>query len=214
MFFDTVVKWLSPQENSFLGQLEQLGKVMARGAEAFVRFADVPPAEFADVAKQVRDIEHEADVIAHALYDAIDRSFVTPIDREDLHALTSAIDDVLDQMEECAGIIVIYRLTAMTGEMKSMIRVACEAAKEVGVCVATLLDTPKQADLPERFVRVHALENEGDLHYRLAIGKLFAGTTDAIDVIREKEVLDALENAIDACDDVCDVIRSVLVKNS
>ena len=158
--------------------------------------------------------EHEGDQLAHALYDDLDQSFVTPIDREDLHDLTSALDDVLDQMEECAGFIVIYRLGKLTPAMQAMIRLARDAAVEVGDCVALLGDPKRHEELQRKFVRVHELENQGDELYRAEVGRLFGDGLDPIELIREKEVLDALEASIDACDTVCDRIRSVVVKNS
>jgi predicted phosphate transport protein (TIGR00153 family) len=213
VFLDTVVKWLLPRENTFLRQLDAVAAMMAKGAQCFGQFGDAPPERFASIAEELRSIEHEGDALAHGLYDALDKSFVTPIDREDLHDLTAALDDILDYMEECAGLIVIYRLERVTPSMRELIRLSIEAASVVAQCISMLQDDKRHAELTELFVRVHALENDGDTHYRNAIGRLFSEQVDAIELIREKEVLDALERSIDACDDVCDLIRSVVVKN-
>ncbi len=213
MFLDVVVKWLLPRENSFLHQLDSVAVMMAKGAECFSQFGDAAPERFAIIAEELRAIEHEGDALSHGLYDALDKSFVTPIDREDLHDLTAALDDILDFMEECAGLIVIYRLERVTPAMRELIKLAHEAAGIVAQCIHLLQDDKRHAELYVLLARVHALENVGDTHYRNAIGRLFSEQTDAIELIREKEVLDSIEHAIDACDDVCDLIRSVVVKN-
>jgi hypothetical protein len=213
VFLDNVVRWLLPRDNGFLHQLDGVAAMMARGAECFNQFGTAEPDRFETIAAELRTIEHEGDALAHGLYDALDKSFVTPIDREDLHDLTSALDDILDFMEECAGLIVIYRLEKVTPAMRALIALAYDAAKEVALCIGLLRQPKRHAELQQHFVRVHALENEGDNHYRMAISRLFSEQTNAIELIREKEVLDALERAIDACDDVCDLIRSVVVKN-
>lgn len=214
MLLDRIVQIFLPKQDTFFQQLDAIGRCAARGAACFARFADASPDQFETLAAELRSIEHEGDQLAHALYDELDKSFVTPIDREDLHDLTAAIDDVLDQMEECGGLIVIYRLAKVTPAMQAMIKLAHDGAVEVAACVALLADPKHHGELQRRFVRVHEIENQGDELYRTEIARLFRDGVDPIELIREKEVLDALEASIDACDDVCDRIRSVVVKNS
>jgi len=116
-------------------------------------------------------------------------------------------------MEACAGRIVIYRLDHLTEPMRELVRLVQEAAHEVAVAMSKLGDDHKHAELPVHFIRVHALENEADVLYRTALGGLFGQPQDPVELIRQKEILDALEHAMDACDDVCDLLRSVVMKN-
>jgi len=102
----------------------------------------------------------------------------------------------------------------VTPAMQAMIKLSRDAALEVAACVALLADPKRHSELQRKFVRVHELENQGDELYRNEIARLFRDGLDPIELIREKEVLDALERSLDACDDVCDRIRSVVVKNS
>ena len=214
MFFDLIVKALLPKQNRFLTYLDAIARNMAVGADCFAEFREAKDVEdFHRISKQLRRIEHEGDEIAHVLYEELDKTFVTPIDREDLHALTSALDDVLDIMEACAGRIVIYRLEKLTEPMREMVRLSQASAHEVAACIALLMDANKHHELQMHFIRVNSLENEGDIVYRKELGYLFAEVKDPIELIRQKEILDALERSIDACEDVVDLIRSVVVKN-
>ncbi len=214
MWLDRIIKSLLPQENRFFGYLDALARNLTIGADEFAKLATAETtADFARVSEAMRRIEHEGDEVAHVVYDELDKTFVTPIDREDLHALVSALDDIIDLMEETAGLIVIYRVGVLTDAMRDLVRIARESAHGVAHCVQLLRSGDNHSELHVWFVRVHALENEGDTAYRNAVGRLFQSPPDAIDLIREKEILDSLEKAIDACDDVCDLIRSVVVKH-
>ncbi len=214
MLVDRIVKWLLPRENRFFTYLESIAKNVQLGADVFAELRDAKdPEGFKQIAERLRRIEHEGDEIAHLLYEELDKTFVTPIDREDLHALTSTLDDVLDIFEACAGRIVIYRLPKFTDPMRELVRIAREAAHAVARCISLLRDIGKIDEIQVHVVHVNALENEGDKIYRNALEKLFAEQKDPIELIREKEVLDALEESIDACEDVMDLVRSVVVKN-
>lgn len=214
MLLDRIVKWLLPRENRFFLYLDSIAKNVVAGADAFAEIRNVQGLErFQEIADRLRRIEHEGDEIAHLLYEEIDKTFVTPIDREDLHALTSTLDDVLDIVEACAGRIVIYKLDRLTDPMRELVRICQESAHEVARCVSLLQDMSQLDEIQVHVVHVNALENEGDKIYRKALEKLFAEQKDPIQLIREKEILDGLEESIDACEDVMDLVRSVVVKN-
>lgn len=215
MLLDKLVKWMLPRENRFFLYLDSIAKNVAHGADVFVEFKKAQGmAEFQSIADRLRQIEHEGDEIAHLLYEELDKTFVTPLDREDLHALTSTLDDVLDILEACAGRIVIYKLERMTDSMRELVRICHEAAHEVARCIALLQDLSKADEIQVHVVHVNSLENEADKIYRKALEKLFSEVKDPIELIRQKEVLDALEDSVDACEDVMDLVRSTVVKNS
>jgi len=214
MFLDRAFKWLLPRNDKFFVYLSSIAKCVEDGATIFAELRAVEGHEkFVSVAEALRRKEHEADELAHLLYEELDKTFVTPIDPEDLHALTSALDDVLDLIEHCASHISIYKLQKLTEPMKELMRITQEAATEVSRCVGVLQDVSKVDEIQVHVVHVNALENEGDKCYRKAIGALFANHHDPIELIREKDILDMLENSIDACEDVMDLIRSIVVKN-
>jgi predicted phosphate transport protein (TIGR00153 family) len=214
MILDRVVSWLLPRENRFFTYLESIAKQVTVAADAFseIRKAE-GHAAYKQVAERMRRIEHETDQIAHLLYEELDKTFVTPLDREDLHALTSRLDEIVDIFESCAAHIAIYRLEKLTPPMLELVRITQEAAHEVSRCISLLQDLSKVDEIQVHLVHVNTLENEGDKIYRKALEDLFLTVKDPIELIREKEVLQRLENSIDACEDVMDLVRSVVVKN-
>jgi len=214
VIIDRVVKWLLPRENRFFVYLDNISKSVSEASDIFAEFrAAKGPEDFKKIAESLRRKEHDTDELAHLLYEELDKTFVTPIDREDLHALTSALDDVIDLMESSAGQIVLYKLPRLTEPMKELIRVGQESAKEICKCIPLLQDLGKSDEIQVHVIRVNSLENEGDKIYRKALEQLFDTTIDPIELVREKEILDALEASIDATEDVMDLIRSVVVKN-
>lgn len=215
MLLDRMVKWLLPRENSFFVYLDSMAGKMVETANIFAELRTGPggPEAFKAIADRLREKEHEADEIAHLIYEELDRNFVTPLDREDLHAITSALDEVVDVIESTASRMAIYALPKLTDPMKELIRITQESAIEVAKSIHLLQDLSKLDEIQVHIVHVNSLENEGDRIYRTELSRVFRELTDPIELIREKEVLAQLERAIDNCEDVMDLIRSVIVKN-
>lgn len=217
MFIDRVVKWLLPRENSFFVYLDSMAGKMVETAALLAQLPAIPDgpngAAFKVVAEKLREKEHEADEIAHLLYEELDKNFVTPLDREDLHALTSRIDDVVDVIESTAVRMSIYALPKLTPAMCDLIKIIDESAREVAKSIHLLQDLSKMDEIQVHIVHVNSLENEGDRIYRAEMARIFREVTDPIELIREKEVLNQLERAVDRCEDIMDMIRSVVVKN-
>ncbi|MEI6234496.1 MAG: DUF47 family protein [Planctomycetota bacterium] len=214
MSIDSAIKWLLPRENRFFMYLETIANSAASAADVFNTFRTAEGREeFKKIAKILRAKEAETDALAHTLYEELDKTFVAPIDREDLHALTHALDDILDNMDSAAEQIYLFKLPGLTDSMREMIRIQCEAVHEVVKCVHELPDLGKYDQIRVHIIHVNALENEGDKVYRKALEALFDNMIDPIELIRQKEILDALESAIDSCEHLVNLIRSVVVKN-
>lgn len=214
MFLDRIVKWLLPQENRFFLYLNSMGANVQAAADIFAGFRMAKGMDdFQKISAALRQKEHETDEIAHLLYGELDKTFITPIDREDLHALTSALDEVIDVMDRCAAEVVLYKLERVTEPMRELARVLQEASHDIAQCVTLLPNLSNVDEIQVHVIHVNSLENEGDRIYRKGVEALFDTMVDPIELIRQKEVLNAMENAIDACEDVTDVIRSVVVKN-
>jgi uncharacterized protein len=212
---DRVVKWLLPREDRFFLYLNSIAENVAGAADILGELrVSKGPEDFKRICAALRQKEHEADELAHHLYRELDKTFVTPIDREDLHALTSVLDDVIDQLERSSTQIVLYKLPQLSEPMREMIRIAQDAANGVTACIMLLSHLDSRSDeIQVHVIRVNSLENEGDKVYRQALEKLFDTMIDPIELFRQKEILDALEGAINSCEDVTDLIRSVVVKN-
>lgn len=214
MFIDRIVKWLLPQDNKFFTYLSSMGNNVQAAADIFAGLRTAKgPDDFQKISGALRQKENETDELAHKVYEELDKTFITPIDREDLHSLTSALDEVLDGLDRCAAEIVLYKLERITDPMRELARVLQEAAHDIAQCINLLTNLEKLDEIQVHVIHVNSLENEGDRIYRKGVEALFDTMIDPIELIRQKEVLNAMENAIDACEDVMDVVRSVVVKN-
>ena len=162
-------------------------------------------------AEELKRIEHQADELSHDVMKRLNKSFITPIDREDIHALISAMDTVVDSIEGVAARAVMYGVTESTPAMKELTRILAETATATGRAVAKMQSHEDMADL---IVEVHTLEAQGDVVYRKAVRELFAQTSDALTVLKDKEIYEKLESAIDACEVAANVLENIRIKNS
>ena len=179
----------------------------ARVLDQFMRNYD----ERERLASQIRDAEHEGDTITHEIGHALEKTFVTPIDREDIHGLMNRMDDVLDLVEEIADTFILYGIdepSPLAIEQAEIIVRQCEQIQEA---VANL---PTFKNIERHWIEVHRLENEGDRIVRRGIADLFKNGADAVSVIKWKDVYGLLEEAIDACEDVANVIERIVVKHA
>ncbi len=167
--------------------------------------------DFSLGAKKLRDLEHRGDEITHHIIRELNATFVTPFDREDIFALASTVDDVLDLVEEAADTIVIDRIERITPEAQEMGRILLDIGKEL---IAAFDNLDSRKNLQQHWVKVHDLENQGDTVIRRAIGALFENSTDPIYVIKWKDVYALLEKTIDRTEDVANILENVTIKNA
>ena len=162
----------------------------------------------------IKDLEHTGDNIAHSIFDILDKTFVTPFDREDISKLTGAVDEVLDYADGTADRFVLYRIQKPAPKMLEMAKVLHLASQEINIIVTMLRKFKNAQTLIEHSARISCLEHEGDKLYRAAIADLFEYEHDAINIIKQKEIYEFLEDTTDRCEDVADVLQNVVVKNS
>jgi predicted phosphate transport protein (TIGR00153 family) len=214
MFIDRLVRFLLPRQDVFFNLLEEIAAQMTLAATVFGELATASGREqFAAVSARLKPIETEADKACHRLYEHLDRTFVTPIDREDLAHLTKALDDVVDCMEHSAAFAALFRFDALTEPMRQLIRITADAVTGLSQVVGKLRNFSDPDSIRDLTVRVHTLENEADAVYRASIAALFSDSMDPRELVRQKDMLFSLENGVDTCEDAMDVIRSVVVKN-
>jgi predicted phosphate transport protein (TIGR00153 family) len=171
-------------------------------------------AEPARQAERVKKVEHEGDEITHAVIERLHQTFITPIDRGDIHELISRMDDVLDLVEASAERIWLYGIRIMEPDARELARVLEQAVGEMGQAVRQLRDLKDRPRLLAHCTEINRLENVGDQLLRRAMARLFTESSDAIHVIKWKEIYDYLENAIDRCEDVANVIEGVALEYS
>jgi uncharacterized protein len=201
---------LLPRDEKYFDLFDKMAERINQASAVLMQlFDDTANAErYAD---ELRTIEHQADEIAHDVLKRLNKSFVTPIDREDIHALINAMDTVVDMIESVAARVIMYGVKDSTPAMKELSRILAETSAATGRAVAQMHSHKDMADL---IIEVHDLEAKGDAVYRAAVRELFAKNSDALTVMKCKEVYEKLEAAIDACEDASNVLENIRIKNS
>lgn len=163
------------------------------------------------IAAVILEHEHVGDKIVHDIVRRLNKSFITPIDREDIYDLVSTVDDILDDIEAAADAMVLYRVGKPTSQARAQAEVLAKATAILRICMDNLA---KPKGLDEHIIAVNSLENEGDRIIRDATAQLFNGEMDPIEVIKWKDIYELLEAAIDECEHVANVIESIVLKHN
>ena len=202
---------LMPKEEDYFSSLGQMTTLLGEAARTLVEMFDDDAAEGQGYAAHIKTIEHACDEITHSVSTRLSRSFITSIDREDIHALSQTLDDVVDFIEGLAGAVVMYGVQEYTPYMRLFAGVIQKMATEIDVLVPIIERT---RDIKPHLLKLHELEKEGDEIYREAMGNLFRGTFSAPEVIIWKDLYEALEATIDRCEHVGDVAERIVIKNT
>jgi uncharacterized protein len=163
------------------------------------------------IAKKMRDAEHAADETTHDIVRRVNTTFVTPFDREDIYALASSLDDVMDFMEEAVDLTLLYEVVRLPKELANQVEVIQRCAELTAESMPRLRT---MQDLEEYWIEINRLENLGDKSYRRILAKLFSGKYEALEVLKLKDVVDSLEDAIDAFETVANIVEQIAVKES
>ena len=161
---------------------------------------------------RLRDIEHEADITCHEIYDKLNRTFVTPFDREDIRELAGELDTVTDLVESVAQRMYLYQIDKSTEDLVQLTDILWQATENVRKAVAELKTPEKSRRVMDYCIEVNRLENAGDHALNVAIAKLFQGKPDPLEVMKWKEIYETTEEAIDKCEDIAHTLETMLVK--
>ncbi len=202
---------LIPREEKFFEFFEKAANNILDGAKVLVQMTDEQDGDFEKGWKQLEDLEHVGDKITHQIIRKLNRTFITPIDREDIHALTVALDDVMDLIEAVAARMSLYKIKQPTEEARKLALVILKSAEEIVKAVSNL---ERLDDVTEHCIEINRLENEADEVCREAIAGLFEKGQDPIDVIKWKEIYETMETATDRCEDVANIVEGVALKNT
>jgi predicted phosphate transport protein (TIGR00153 family) len=162
--------------------------------------------------REIERMEHHGDTICHEIFNELNSTFITPFDREDIHALNTAMDDIIDYVHGSAKRIDLYQINELTPSIKKLSELILQASMELNVAVRELRNMKKPGKIKEACVRINSIENHADDIFDTAIARLFEEEKDAINVIKMKEVLSNLETATDMCEDAANVIETIIVK--
>ncbi len=197
-------------DDEFFDLFDRAGQNVARAGELIKRLlADYP--DSAGLAAEIRTCEHEGDQLTHDLIQRLNHTFVTPIEREDILNLASALDDIVDYIDEVADYLGLYKIEAPMEQAQEQARILCAATAEIAKAVPLIRGF---RDISSETVEAHRLENEGDRVVREAIASLFDNGVDPIVVIRWKDIFERLENAIDATERAAFTLEGIVIKNA
>lgn len=204
---------LVPKQDTFFDLFETQVKLVNQGAhslaELMSNYENPDGAAF-----KIKAMEHDADEVAHQVMHKLNTTFVTPLDREDIHALASALDDILDCVEAAADRAVLYEIKYPTAAAIKLANILTEATDLTVKAVEGLREMGKESGIREACVAINRLENEGDQVNRLALSKLFTMHDQPMEALKWREIYGHIENAIDRCEDVADIIESIALKNA
>jgi predicted phosphate transport protein (TIGR00153 family) len=197
-------------DREFFDLFERAGANIVRAAELLDEMLACYP-EAADLAGEIRACEHDGDRITHDVIKRINQTFVTPIDREDILQLTSALDDIVDYIEEVADYLGLYKIEAPMAQAQRQAGVLRDATGQIAAAIPLIRGFK---DISEHMVEVHRLENVGDRIVREAIASLFETGIDPMVVIRWKDIFERLENAIDSTERAAFILEGIVIKNA
>ena len=201
---------LVPQNREFFRLFTEASSNAVEIARLLVRLLDEFPGSNGDLLREIKELEHEGDRLTRELVDLLNRTFVTPFDRDDMYRLAGALDDICDHVDEAAGKIAGYGVRDVRAQAVDQARVIERSANKLREAVARLEGFK---DSRRQLIELRELEDEGDTIARAAISELFSGGTDAIALVRWKDIHEQLEEAVDACENAADVLEAILVKN-
>ncbi len=164
--------------------------------------------------REIKDLEQKGDEITHQIFMELSENFITPFDREDIHALATSIDDIADNINGCASRIQLYNVREFSKTMELMSEVLLRQVVEIDAALKDMQNMKNEKRVREAIVRINTMENHADDLFEESIARLFAEASDPLELIKVKEVLSSIEVATDKCEDVSNVLESILVKNS
>ena len=200
---------LIPREESFYADFVAMADQIRGGARLLVEMLAAEP-PLADKAHEIKEVEHKCDFLTHGIIQKLNKTFVTPIDREDIHSLARTLDDVMDAIDNAAALIPLYHIDRVRSGARELARIISDSTDQVRHAVEAL---EKRTGVLERAVEINRLENEADRVHQKAVGQLFDEERDPMVVMKWKEILDLLENATDRCEDVANLLENVVVKH-
>jgi uncharacterized protein len=201
---------LIPREEKFFDDFVALAEQIRRGARLLEEML-APARPIWDKADEIKEVEHKCDFLTHEVIQRLHRTFVTPLDREDIHSMARSLDDVMDAIDASASIIRLYQIEQVRADARELGRIIADSAEQV---VKAMKALERRKGVAEPAVEINRLENEADRAHQVAVRRLFEEEHDPIVIMKWKEILDFLEEATDRCEDVANVLEGIVVKHA
>lgn len=210
---NSIFRFLAPKDNRFFVLFDQTTQNLLQAAEVLQKMlGSANPADREALSRKIKDLEHTGDDLTHQIFNTLNTSFITPFDREDIHELTTSIDDVLDYIDASANAIFLFKIDTIGPEIKQLGDLILKVCKELEVAVKQLRHMKNPQSIIDRTIAINGLENDADIVFNNSMARLFAETKDAIEVIKRKEILQLLEIATDKAEDASNVMKAIVVK--
>lgn len=215
MSLNTIFQYFIPKDKNFFPLFEQSSTNLIKMAELLNKAVNTKnPEDRLEFFKEIEGLEHVGDEITHQIYLELSKNFITPFDREDIHQLATAIDDIADYIHGSANRMLLYKVETITEPIQKLSELILHAVIDLDKAVRELRNLKNIRAIADSCVRINSIENQADYVFDKAVGDLFAFEKDAVQLIKYKEVLAALETATDMCEDAANVLESILVKHA
>jgi predicted phosphate transport protein (TIGR00153 family) len=216
MSINSIIQSFIPKHKKiFFPLFEQAANNVVIMARALVELVNsINPDEREELFKQIDKLENKGDEITHRIYLELGKTFAIPFDREDIHSLASAIDDVADNIQGASNRMNLYRIDDFNEHIKKLSELILQATVDLEKAIKELRDLKNVRHIADSCIRINSVENRADYIFDRAVADLFLYETDAIRLIKYKEILSSLETATDMCEDAANVMESILVKNA
>jgi uncharacterized protein len=201
-----------PKEEKFFDLFEELADRIEMGGKLFLEMVEEDLYNEAKVAR-LKEIEHEADIITHRTYEKMHTTFLTPLDREDIHCLVNKMDSIMDMTEAAAARLLLYKVKELSPPLVEQARILNQSIAKVKTIIHALRDMKHASLILETGVEINTLENAGDVILRTAMAHLFENEKDVRELIKWKEIHERIEEAIDVCEDVSNIVEGIVLKN-
>jgi hypothetical protein len=215
MWLDRAIKWLLPRDDHFFDLLEQGADCALASADLLVRVCEATDETAREsLVAAMTDAEHAADQVIHDVYDALNKTFVTPLDRSDIYALSTDMEEISDWAKNTVVQIRLHDMDDLPEGSQEMARHVQRACQEIQAAIRLLRSLKHLEEIRVRCKAINQLEHDGDTIYHAQVGEMFRREKDAVRLMKHKEFLEAMENTLDACDDVANALDAVVIKNA
>lgn len=215
MSLNSIFQYFIPKDKNFFPLFEQASNNLIHMAELLNKAVNTKNADDRlELFKEIENLEHVGDDITHQIYLELSKNFITPFDREDIHQLATAIDDVADYIHGSANRMNLYNVDHITEPIQRLAELILQAVIDLDKAIKELKNLKNKRAIADSCVRINSIENQADYVFDKAVAELFDFEKDAVQLIKYKEVLSALETATDMCEDAANVLESILVKHA
>ena len=214
MNLDSVLKYFVPQDHSFFPLFEEDVKVLIKASELLKKLMQTNNLdEREEIIRQIKEVEHEGDDVTHKIFQQLNKSFITPFDREDIQELASTLDDVVDYINGIGQRILIYKPKEYMPVFQEMAEIIHQCAIEIEISILALRHAAKNKEkIIQSCINLNTFENRADELHHIGLSELFEKETDTKELIKKKAVLETLEKTVDKAEDVSDAVKTILVK--